>query len=272
MMAVVRGAAFLRVFQPIDALADGERARWERYIVQREHDVPSSPVYRQRRVAGGRLGLLTADEDRAQVRMVEGRWFVCPSTTRIRVLAGLLSLRETVPGEVADALVPESEARRAARELARIRRRDPRAVPTMLESAWHVPVRWFVLFEDAERRIAERPDGEFRLYYWTTVPEARRRARRAAGAMDRGGLEGVAGVVRDIDDWLSCFPQGSAVELDYGDAAASSGWNDLDEDHSAAEIQGSLDALESGDLERAGELYQTVAGRWAEAKIRESLN
>ncbi len=271
-MAVVRGSAFLRIFQPIDALPDGQRARWERYIVQRDHDAPAPPVYRQRRAAGGRLGLLTVDEEGADVRMVDGRWYVCPSTTRIRVLAGLLTLRETVPGEVADELVPESEARRAARELARIRRRDPRAVPTMLESAWHVPVRWFVLFEDAERRIVERPDGEYRLYYWTALPEARRRARRATGALDRGGLDGVAGVVRDIDEWLSCFPQGSAVELDYGDAAASSGWNDLDEDHSAGELQASLDALESGDLERAGDLYQAVAGRWAEAKIRESLN
>jgi hypothetical protein len=272
MMAAVRGSAFLRVFQPIDVFPDGERARWERYIVRREHDLPPAPVYRQRRAAGGRLGLLTSDEDRAQVRLIDGRWFVCPSTTRLRVLAGLLSLRETVPGEVAEALVPEAEARRAARELARIRRRDPRAVPTMLESAWHVPVRCFVLFEDEERRIVERTDGEFGAVYWTPLPQARRRARRATRVLDRGGLDGVAGVVRDIDDWLSCFAAGSAVELDYGDAAASADGIDLDEDHSAAEVQAALDALEAGDLDRAGGLYQSVAGRWAEAKIRESLN
>lgn len=271
-MAVVRGSAFLRVFQPIDALPDGERVGWERFIVRREHDLPVTPVYRQQRAAGGRLGLLTRDEDRAQVRLVEGRWFVCPSATRLRVLAGLLSLRETVPGEVAEALVPEADARQAARELARIRRRDPTAVPTMLESAWHVPVRWFVLFEDAERRIVERPDGAFGAFYWTNLPEARRRAQRAARVLDRGGLDDVASVIRDIDEWLSCFPADSFVELDYGDAAASAGWNDLDEDHSAGEIQAAMDALEAGDVDRAGELYQAVAGRWAEAKIRESLN
>ena len=271
-MTAVRGSAYLRVFQPIDAFSEGDRARWERYIVHREHEASGAPVYRQRRAAGGRLGLLTSDEDRAQVRLVDGRWFVCPSTTRLRVLAGLLSLRETVPGEVAEALVPEAEARRAARELARIRRRNPRAVPTVLESAWHVPVRWFVLFDDAERRIVDRPDGEFRAFYWTGLAAARRRARRAAGVLDRGGLDGVASVVRDIDDWLASFPAGSGVELDYGDAAASAGWNDLDEDHSAGEIQEAVDALEVGDLERAGDLYQRVAGRWAEAKIRESLN
>jgi hypothetical protein len=271
-MAAVRGSAYLRVFQALDSLPEPERARWERSIVQGEHAEPIVPVYRQRRAPGGRLGLLTVEEERDDVRLMDGRWYVCPSRTRIRVLAGLLSLRETVPGEVADVLVPESEARRAARELARIRRHDPPAVPTMLESAWHVPVRWFVLFEDSERRLVERPDEGYRVFYWTTLPRARRRAKRAVRVLDLGGLEGVAGVVRDIDDWLSCFEPGSGVELDYGDAAASSGWNDLDEDHSAGELQNSLDALEAGDVERAGELYQAVAGRWAEAKIRESLN
>jgi hypothetical protein len=62
------------------------------------------------------------------------------------------------------------------------------------------------------------------------------------------------------------------VELDYADVAMNSSWNDLDEDHSAKEIQDSIDALEAGELEMAGDLYRAVAGRWAEAKIRESLN
>jgi hypothetical protein len=79
-------------------------------------------------------------------------------------------------------------------------------------------------------------------------------------------------MVGDMDEWLSCFDPASRVELDYGGAAASFGWNELDEDHSAAEVQQALDALDGGDPERAGDLYRTVAGRWAEAKIRESLN
>jgi hypothetical protein len=33
-----------------------------------------------------------------------------------------------------------------------------------------------------------------------------------------------------------------------------------------------LDALAEGDVDRAGDLYQLVATRWAEAKTRESLN
>jgi hypothetical protein len=142
----------------------------------------------------------------------------------------------------------------------------------MLESPWHVPVRWFVLFQDQERLLAEREEGGYSLSYWTSLPEARERAQRAAAILERGDLRPVAALVHEMDDWLSCFPSQSAVELDYSDVALASGWNELDEDHSAKEIQDSIDALEAGELERAGDLYRTVAGRWAEAKIRESMN
>jgi hypothetical protein len=264
------GSAYLRVFVPVDSLPEPERLRAERAIVHRGEPVPGPPVYRER--GTGRLGLLTAEEEGVDVRLVDGRWMVCPWRTWLRILAGLLQVRETIPREVAEVLVPEPEARRAARELARLRRRDPASIPTLLESPWHVPVRWFVLFEDAERTLSERADGGYRITYWATAPRARRRARRAARALDRGGLDAVAEVIRDMDEWLSSFGEDAAIELDYGDVAARAGWNDLDEDHSAAEIQEAVEALEGADLARAGEVYQAVAGRWAEAKMRESLN
>ncbi|MGH2684926.1 MAG: hypothetical protein ACRDJP_05610 [Actinomycetota bacterium] len=262
------GCAYLRVFQPIEAVPAEER------LTPAEERLIGAGARRYRHLgpAGKRIGLLEAAGDRTQVRSEGEQTFVCPARTRIRVLAAMLSLRETAAPEVADALVPEVEARRAARELARIRRQDPRAVPTLLESAWHVPVSWFVLFEDGERRMSERTDGGYRLAYWTTLRRARERATRAAGILQRNDLGPVADMLRDLDEWLSSFDPGSRVELDYGDAGASLGWNELDEDHSAGEVQDALSALEGNDPERAGELYQSVAGRWAEARIRESLN
>jgi hypothetical protein len=271
--AAVIASAYLRVFQPLEALSERERVAWERYIVQEAYRRPVRRVYRERPTAyEGRFGLLTATEDRADVRFVDGRWYVCPWRTRLRILASLLAFRETVPAEVADALVPEAEARKAARELARIRRRDPRAVPTMLESHWHVPVRWFVLFDGPDRRLEERADGSFRLHYWTSLPAARSRASRAVRVLGTGDLEGVASIVQDLDEWLSRFDRRSAVELDYGGLADLFGWNELEDDRSAAEIQSSVEALEAGDAVRAAEHYQAVAERWAEARIRESLN
>jgi hypothetical protein len=266
------GSAFLRVFQPMDALPEPERRRVERAIVHGLETEGGPTVYRHLAGASGSLGLLEATGDRIEVRQDGGRWYGCASRNRLRVLAAMLSLRETAPAEVAEALVPEMAARRAARELARIRRRDPRALPTMLESPWHVPVRWFVLFSDMERVVAERDDGSFTLTYWTPIEKARRRAQRGAAILERGDLRPVAAMVREMDDWLSSFSLDSAVELDYADVALASSWNDLDEDHSARDVQESIDALEQGEIEAAGELYRSVAGRWAEAKIRESLN
>lgn len=265
--------AYLRVFQPLELLPEGERQRWERFIVEGGHLGPSRPVYRERWTgAGGRLGVLAAEDERADVRTVGGQWYVCPWRTRLRILAGLLSLREAVPQEIAEVLVPEGEARRAARELARIRRRDPSAVPTMLQSAWHVPPRWFVLFDDAERRLVERPDGGFRLYYWAGVGDARRRAERAQRILRRGELEFVADLVGDLAAWLSVFDPRSIVELDYAGVSDLFGWNELDDDHSARELADAVDAVSEGNLERAAELYQQVVGRWADARTRESLN
>ncbi len=266
------GSAFLRVFQPLDVLQVAERERVERVMVRGDEPHPSPNVYRHLGGARGDLGLLEATGEHTLLRREGDRWFACPPRNRLRVLAAMLSLRETAPEEMADALVPEILARRAARELARIRRRESNAVPTMLESPWHVPVRWFALFVDSERRLAERDDLGFTLSYWTQVPLARERAQRAARVLENGDLRPVAAMVYELDDWLSCFPPEAAVELDYADVAMSTGWNDLDEDHSALEVQASIDALEAGELDRAGELYRAVAGRWAEAKIRESLN
>jgi hypothetical protein len=271
-MTSMVGSAYLRVFQPLDALSETERERVERVIAEGEDPADRPHVYRHLGGAGRRLGLLEATGERTAVRLEAGSWLACPSRSRLRVLAAMLSLRETTAAEVADALVPELQARRAARELARMRRRDASAVPTMLESPWHVPVRWFALFEDSERRLVEREDGSYALSYWTQGGSARRRARRAAKVLENGDLRPVAAMVYELDDWLSCFPAAAAVELDYAEVAISTGWNDLDEDHSAREVQEAIDALEEGEVERAGELYRAVAGRWAEAKIRESLN
>lgn len=266
-------SAYLRIFQPLDALPEAERSRWERFIVQGTAKASARPAYRQLRTAGGgRLGVLVAEEDRADVRLVEDRWYVCPWRTRLRVLAGLLSLRDSMPQEVADALVPEEEARRAGRELARIRKRDPGQVPTMLQSPWHVPVRWFVLVDEPERRLVEREEGGYRLYYSAALADAKRRAERTWRVLDKRELEPIGDLVRDLAGWVSVFPRDSFVELDYASVSDLFSWNELDDDHSAREIHEAVDAVEAGDMDRATELYQQVAGRWAEARIRESLN
>jgi len=55
------------------------------------------------------------------------------------------------------------------------------------------------------------------------------------------------------------------VELDYGDVADLFESEDLVFDNSCELVQKSLDALEAGDMMRAGENYGRVVSRWAPA-------
>jgi hypothetical protein len=272
--APVIPCAYLRVFRPLETFAETERLRWERYIISGTRPSPLPPIYREESlVADGSLGLIASNEgDHADIRLVEGRYFVCPWRTRLRVLASILSLRESSPFEMADAFVPDSEARRAARELARLKRREPTAVPSMLQSPWHVPIRWFALFDEEERRVVERPEGGHRLFYWTPIGTARRRAEAALEALQRSQLEPVSSMIKEMLEWLAAFDARSMVELDYADVSAMFGWDELDNDHSARDIQAAVTGLMEGDLTLATEMYQAVAQHWAEVRSRESLN
>jgi len=265
--------AYLRVFQPLEAFPLEERQHWERYIVSGGHSRPRRPIYREQpTVPEGRLGLLSpADGDHADVRLEEGTYYVCPWRTKIRLLASLLSLRESTPPDMVDALVTEAEARRAARELARLRRRGSPAVPFILQSPWHVPIRWFVLFDDAERRVVEGEEG-YRMYYRATGGAARKRVDEALGIIRRSELAPLVDLIGDLARWLAAFDARSIVELDYASVAALFSWDELDNDHSAREINEAVEALGAGDTARSAEIYQTVASRWAEVRSHESLN
>lgn len=281
--------AYLRVFRPLDTFPAGQRAAWERHI--REIDVPRAegrpgatprgrrpgrrPVYRDEVSAEAPgVGLLTAlDREAADIRFRDGRYFICPRRTRLRVLASMLSLRESGPSEIADVFVPASEARRAARELARLRRQDSPGAPAILQSAWAVPVHWFVLFDDAERSLTEEPAGWFRLSYWTSLGGAKQRVERAVRALARSGLEPVADLVADTREWLASFHPLSMLELDYAEVSRLFTWDELDNDHSAREIGRAVAALgDPNGVGTAAQLYQSVASRWADARMRESLN
>jgi hypothetical protein len=266
--------AHLRVFQPLEAFPPQERGHWERYIVSGGRTPPVRPIYRERpTVPEGRIGLLSSAEgDHADIRLIDGVYYVCPWRTRLRELASLLTLRESTAPEMVNALVPESEARRAARELARIRRRSSSAVPFILQSPWHVPIRWFVLVQDDERRLRPDDQGRYSLTYRTQVAAARKRAERALAALRRSELAPLSDLAGDLARWLSAFDRRSIIELDYAGVASLFGWDELDNDHSARDIQEAVDALSRGDLARAAELYQGVASRWAEVRSHESLS
>ncbi len=263
-------SAELRVYQPLEAFPPEEQSRWERFIVEGGHLRARRTRYRQRVTSKG-LGILAEGGEGADVRFVGGSYYVCPWRTRLRVLAGLLAFLEAAPFEGSEAFVTRDDAKKASKELARMRKRDPSAVAHIMQSPWHVPVRWFALFSDEERHLTD-DRGRHRLRYVTTARRAMARAEKAIPALRRTDLGSVADVIVELYEWLSAFDPRSIVELDYGELCDLMTWDDLDNDHSARDLQDAIAALSSEELPRSAELYQAVIGHWAEVRSHETLN
>lgn len=265
-------SAWLRVFQPLESFDAEEQAHWERYLVTRARSPLVRPKYVDRPLTG-RVGVMSpADGEHAEVRVLDGRTYVSPWRLRLRVLAALLSFAESKPIELADQFVPKSEAKRAQKELNRMRRRHPGAISFAHESPWHVPIRWFVFFEDSERRLGEDEHGRMRLRYLTTTRKAMRRAERVIPTLRRADLGPISELVLDLHQWMAAFDHLSILELDYDTLCDLMTWNDLDDDRSVKEIHDALEALEADEFLRSADIYQGLLGRWAEVRNREILN
>lgn len=264
-------SASLRVFQPLDAFDRDEQIRWERYLMELARLPGRSPRYVDR--ARDRLGVIVpADGEHAEIRVVDGRTYLSPWRMRMRVLAAAAAFREASPVELADRFLSKKDGRRAARELTRMRRRDPNAVAFCHESPWHVPIRWFVLFRDEERWLGEDEQGRLRLRYRTTARRALRRAGQAIPVLRRSDLGPISELLLDLHEWIGLFDPRSLVELDYGTLCDFLTWDELDDDRSVREIGRALDALERHEFPRSADIYQGVLSHWAEIRGHELLN
>jgi len=264
-------SAFLRVFQPLDAFERQEQLRWERYLLEHTPLPPGRARYLDRSKDG--LGVIApADGEGAEVRVVDGRTYLSPWRLRMRVLAAALAFRETPPIELADRFLSKKDGRRAARELTRLRRRDPHAVAFCHQSPWHVPIRWFALFADGERWLGEDEHGRLRLRYRTSARRALRRVGQAVPALRRSDLGPISDLLMDLHEWIALFDPASLVELDYGSLCDFLSWDELDDDRSVRELGLALEALERHELPRSAEIYQGVLSHWAEIRGHELLN
>lgn len=264
-------SAYLRVFQPLDAFEGEEQLRWERYLVSNRW-LPGSPR-RYRDHAKGGLGLIApAEGDHAEVRVVDGRTYVSPWRMRMRVLAAGLAFRETRPIELSERFLSKKDAKRVARELRRLRRRDPLAVAFCHQSPWHVPIRWFALFADEERWLGEDEHGQLRLRYRTSARKALRRAGQTIPLLRRSDLGPIGDLLMDLHEWIALFDVRSLVELDYGGLCDFLTWDELDDDRSVRDLGLALEALARHEFPRSAEIYQGVLSHWAEIRGHELLN
>ena len=271
-MGRVIRTSYLRVYQPIDSFSETEKTRWIAYSEDGDDTAPGglrSWLVSSALPAGG-LGRQLSEG--CFIRRVDGKVFVCPWRTRLRMLAGLLAFRGSVPEEVADAFVPEEEAAHAARELAAMGENDPEIRSHILHANWHVPLRWFAAFDPAERILIEDRRG-LRIRYEAPLGQAKRRLAKALDVLESSPIdEGVTEAVRELSGWLHEFPDEGLLELDYGGVAAAFEEDDLVNDQSASEVWVCLDALAGGDFDRAGETFETLSERWTDIRALEVVN
>lgn len=265
--APVPYASYLRVYEPLAAFPEPERAHWARYA--RRGDAPTAQDELRRSLAGlvgtPPVPVPVHESGDAFVTEVDGVVCVCPWRTRLRGWLALRELPELLPPAVLDAALPPVVREQAEADHERWREGNPDARPWIRTAVWQVPVRWFALFADEEREYAaaDGPDKAPVLRYRTPMVQARRRVARALKALRESLEEGplTEGLV-DVGRWLEEFHPRSLVELDYGGLVYALSADDLAADRSAADVAAGIAALRAGDDEGAGAAYERLTERW----------
>ncbi len=249
-----------------------------------------------RAVAARPPSVVPAVEEHAFVTEVDGVTLLCPWRTRLRALEAVEEFTAELPDEVVRAFLPLEAVRAAEQELEQERLTRPGERTAQLSSAWHVPLRWFVLVDAAERQVRLTPtDGDGSgngsrdgggtggtsvdrlagrgLVYRTAMSRARRRTAKALAVLRRTVEDGeVAAGLEDLGRWLEEFHPRSLVELDYGGLVHLLDDTALAEDESAGDVAAALAALSSGDAAAATEAYARVTARMKALQAVESAN
>ncbi|WP_328561374.1 hypothetical protein [Streptomyces coelicoflavus] len=276
---IVPYAAYLRVYEPLAAFPDEERAHWTRYA--RRPDRPSYQDELRRSLSDllptPPVAVPVHESADAFVTEVDGVVCVCPWRTRLRGWQALGDLAEDFPEPVLDALIPPVVRRQSAQDYERWLERNPDARPWIRTATWQVPINWFVLVSDAEREYDEGGGDEGAaapvLRYRTPMVQARRRVARGLRALREAVDEGplIDGLV-DVGRWLEEFHPRSLVELDYGGLVHALPAGELEADHSAADVAEGIEALRHGDGAAAGAAYGRLVERWRAVRDRRSAN
>ena len=278
-------ASQLRVYEPVAALPEAARRRWEAYAAS--PDRPGRAELMARELRQQRAGILltppivvpSLESEDAFVLVVADVTYVCPVQTRLRSWAALAALRADLPDLLVDAFVPPVVIERAEQDQLRWRTEPPEDNDERLHivtETWTVPLHWFVPFTPAERELVlPRSDGEpgRSLTYRTPMVRARRRVALALRTLRRTLVEGaVVTGVEELGRWLEDFHPGSWLELDYAGLVHLQGLDELTQDQSARDVAQALRALDEDRTEEASEAYVRLVERWRRVAALEHAN
>ena len=275
-------AAYLRVYEPLAAFPEADRALWVRYASS-----PTGAVARaDRLVAEHRTALagvisvpprpVPADEAHdAFVLEVDGLLHVCPVQSRLRSWVALGQFRDGLPDTLLHAFVPPASLERADADHARWATTERGSLLRILTATWTVPVPWFVPFAPSDRAAAD--EHEPTVVHRTRMSAARRRVARALRTLRLrlGDLDLQLDVIDELEElgrWLEEFHARSGVELDYAGLGRLLGPEVVAEDTSVADVAASVAALGAGDEEGAVLTYRSVVDRWSAVAALEHAN
>lgn len=264
--------AYLRIYEPLAALAPAERPAWDSWLAGR--DAPPTLGEEQGLALRGLaavppIAVPEAEERVAYVVRHDGMTLICPWQSRLRSWLALTELR-AVHGDAAVGMFwPKAVLDQADDAHDRWWAEDPEALPHILTSSWQVPIRWLLLFDQSEGVRGEGDGLRFR----TPMAQARRRCARALRILKRAtGSGGLVEAVQTLGMWLEEFHPRSLVELDYGGLMgllASRGAIGPDElsggvvmDCSARYVADGLAALSAGDDGGVTAAYLRYRAKW----------
>ncbi len=260
-------AAFLRVYEPLAAFPEPERARLAAVptdeSTSREAVLAAERADALRRITGVAPRVVPGDEpDEAYVLRTRRGVLYCPRQDRLRSWVALAEFVGELPDHVVGHLLPTHIIGAVDQAYASWRDTNPDAVPRILTATWHVPARWFVVVDPAERRLDLEPPRRS-LVYRTEMADARRRLARALRVLRKAfGEEGVAEHVEEIGRWLESFHPHAVVELDYGGLVDLLSDEALAGDDSPREVMAALNALADDDQDAAEAAYARLVARW----------
>ncbi|MFD7643943.1 hypothetical protein ACFV4P_25175 [Kitasatospora sp. NPDC059795] len=277
--------AQLRVYEPLAAYPEPDRARWQAYAAAHgpDADGPGRPVTGaalvEQRAALAALAALTPrplpeqEDGQAYVRIADGVTYICPWTTRLRGWLALQELHRTLPAHLVDTVLPPPLRDAAEASRTRWQQDHPDARPWIRSSRWEVPLHWFLAFGEEDRH--HLPAGEYgsagdgerpepaALFYLTPMVQARRRVARAYRALrEKAAGAALAEGAEEVGRWLEEFHPRSVVELDYGGLVQLLGPRAVAGEHSVGELAEGLAALRAGDPAEALRRYEALSTRW----------
>ena len=277
---MITPVCFLRVYEPLAAFDGAELAHWQAYATSGRAVAPQVGAAAEREAAlraqvgqlGGWTGLPIVGEE-AFVLERDGVTLVCPWRTELRAGQALLDFREGLPDELADVFTSRPAAALAEQRLAELGETNPALLRSAIRSStWSVPLQWFVVVEEAERRVVLGRPGRS-LTYRTEMSRARRRTARALEVLRRKVSAGyLQAGVEDVGRWLEEFHPRSMVELDYGDLVELVSDEQLASDASAGDITAALAALSADLADVASTAYARVSERMKALQSVESAS